>query len=64
MAAGRHAAGKGRHRAQAAGPGPLTKLMLWAIALVLIVTFFPVLLGLGLALGILFGWMSRAITRN
>ncbi len=62
--AGRHAKGKGRHAAPATPPPLFVRLLLWAIALTIIVTLFPVLLGLGLALGIMFGWMSRAITRN
>ncbi len=62
MATGRHAQGKGRHRAPS--PNPLSKLLLWLLVMTLLVTFAPVLLGLGLALGIFFGWMTRAITRS
>jgi ABC-type sugar transport system permease subunit len=62
--AGRHAKGRGRHAAPDTRPPLLVRAILWGIALTLIVTFFPVLLGLGLALGIMFGWMGRAITRN
>ena len=64
MATGRHAAGKGRHRAPAPAPSLLTKVMLWTVVLVVIISFFPVLVGLGLALGIMFGWMTRGVTRN
>lgn len=62
MAYGRHAQGKGRHRAPA--PSPIGRLILWVIVMTLIVAFAPVLLGIGLALGIFFGWMTRAMTRN
>jgi hypothetical protein len=62
MATGRHAQGKGRHRAPT--PSPIGKLILWVIVMTLVVAFAPVLLGLGLALGIFFGWMTRAMTRT
>ncbi len=62
--AGRHAKGRGRHAQPDTRPPLLMRAILWGFALTLIVTFFPVLLGLGLALGIMFGWASRAITRN
>lgn len=61
MATGRHAKGKGRHRAPA--PNTLSKLVLWVIVMTLLVAFAPVIMGLGLALGIFFGWMTRAMTR-
>lgn len=62
MAYGRHAQGKGRHRAPA--PSPIGRLILWVIVMTLLVAFAPVIMGIGLALGIFFGWMTRAITRN
>jgi hypothetical protein len=62
MATGRHAKGKGRHRAPS--PNPLSKLVLWLVVMTLLVAFAPVLLGIGLALGIFFGWMTRAVTRT
>lgn len=64
MATGRHAAGKGKHRAAPSRPPLASRILILLIVLVGLGTFLPVLVGLGLALGIFFGWMGRAITRT
>jgi hypothetical protein len=62
--AGRHAKPRGRHAKEETAPTLLKRVWLWVIALTLIATLAPALLGFGLALGVVFGWMTRAITRN
>ena len=62
--AGRHAKPKGRHAKETPAPTLLKRVWLWVIALTLIATLAPALLVFGLALGALFGWMTRAVTRN
>lgn len=63
MSYGRHAQGKGRHRKPPA-PTATKTVLVWVTVMVLIVSLFPVVVGFGLALGVLFGWMMRAMTRN
>lgn len=60
--AGRHAKGKGRHAA--ARPPLISRMLILLLVLIGLATFLPVIAGLGLALGIFFGWMGRAITRT
>jgi hypothetical protein len=62
MAYGRHAAGKGRHRAPARPP-LVWRLVVMALVTVGLVVALPVIMGLALCLGILFGWMNRSITK-
>jgi len=62
MAYGRHAAGKGRHRAPASPP-VLWRLLVLALVVTGLVVALPVVMGLALCLGILFGWLNRAITK-
>jgi hypothetical protein len=62
MAYGRHAAGKGRHRAPARPP-VVWRLVVMALVTIGLVVALPVIMGLALCLGILFGWMNRAITK-
>ncbi len=62
MAYGRHAAGKGRHRAPARPP-LVWRLVVMALVTVGLVVALPVVMGLALCLGILFGWLNRAITK-
>lgn len=59
---GRHAKGKGKHRADT--PPLLSRILILLLVLIGLATFLPVIAGLGLALGIFFGWMGRAITRT
>jgi hypothetical protein len=62
MAYGRHAAGKGRHRAPGR-PSLVWRLVLMALVIIALVVALPVVMGLALCLGILFGWLNRAITK-
>lgn len=62
MATGRHAQGKGRHRAPA--PRPIANMLLLLATLTLLAVFLPVVAGIGLVIGVLFGWMTRAVTRS
>lgn len=62
MATGRHAKGKGKHRADT--PNPWFKWLLFVLVIVGLGSALPLLAGLGIALGILFGWLSKATTRT
>jgi hypothetical protein len=62
MAYGRHAAGKGRHRAPARPP-LVWRLVVMALVTIGLVVALPVIMGLALCIGILFGWLNRAITK-
>lgn len=62
MAYGRHAQGKGRHRAPARPP-LVWRLIILCLVVVALVVALPVVMGLALCLGILFGWLNRAITK-
>jgi hypothetical protein len=62
MAYGRHAQGKGRHRAPARPP-LVWRLLVLALVVTGLVVALPVVMGLALCLGIVFGWMNRAITK-
>ena len=62
MATGRHAQGKGRHR-KAPAPRPIANMLLLLATLTLLAVFLPVVAGIGLVIGVLFGWMTRAVTR-
>lgn len=60
--AGKHAKQRGRHAAEQ--PSRWWK---WTLLLLVIVgagTVLPLLMALGLAFGIITGWLSRAITRT
>ena len=62
MAYGRHAEGKGRHRAPARPP-LVWRLLILGFVVTGLVVALPVIMGLALWLGIMFGWMNRAITK-
>jgi hypothetical protein len=62
MSYGRHAQGKGRHRAPARPP-LVWRLLVLALVVTGLVVALPVVMGLALCLGIVFGWMNRAITK-
>lgn len=62
MATGRHAQGKGRHRKPPA-PRPMANMLLLLATLTLLAVFLPVVAGIGLVIGVLFGWMTRAVTK-
>lgn len=61
--AGRHAKQRGRHAAPPSRPPLAIRLVLMALVLIAIVTLAPVLFGLGLMLGIVFGWLNRSLTK-
>ena len=64
MATGRHAAGKGKHRAAPSRPPLVARVLILVLVLTALAVFLPVIAGLGLLAGIFFGWMGRAITRT
>lgn len=64
MATGRHAAGKGKHRAAPSRPPLVAGVLILVLVLTALAVFLPVIAGLGLLAGIFFGWMGRAITRT
>ena len=61
--AGKHAR-QPRHAKPEAKPPLIVRVLLFIVVIVALGSALPVLLGLGLALGIMFGWLSRAVTRT
>lgn len=60
--AGKHAKQRGRHAAETP-----SRWYRWLILLLVVVglgSALPLLVGLGVACGILFGWMNKATTRT
>ena len=63
MAYGRHAQGYGRHR-KPPKPPAWYRLLLLVIVFGLLGVFAPVVIGLGLAFGVVLGWIAKGITRT
>lgn len=61
--AGKHAR-QPKHAKPADRPPLVIRALLFIVVFVALGSALPVLLGLGLALGIMFGWLTRAITRT